>query len=208
VGLVEEMPPDAVRRLVETNLLAVLELTRLVLPGMLARGGGDIVMVSSAAVWVPMPSLVVYSATKAAVDGFVVGLRREVGTRGVLVHSVNPGPVRTEWLPRSAGTRPGDDQDVERPGPGVPARWVAEAVERCLTRTWPRTVGVPRVVELARLAQLPGANRVLDLALGAAAPRLAAFARKLAGERVRSRPSHAATVGGGARPARGRQRPS
>jgi NAD(P)-dependent dehydrogenase (short-subunit alcohol dehydrogenase family) len=196
VGPVEEMPADAVRQLVETNTVAVIELTRLVVPGMLARRRGDIVMVSSAAVWVPLPSLVVYSASKAAVDGFVVGLRREVGARGVLVHSVNPGPVRTQWLPRSAGTRPGDDEGVERPGPGVPPAWVSDAVEGCLVRPWPRTLGVPRLVELGRLAQLPGANRVLDLALGPAAPALASWARQLAGQRVQD-PSSGGRAGPG-----------
>jgi short-subunit dehydrogenase len=141
-------------------------------------------MVSSAAAWFPVPGLTAYGATKAGVEGFVGGLRREVGRRGVLVHSVNPGPVRTEWLPRSAGDRPGDEQDVTRLGPGVPPEWVSRAVEQCLTRTWARTLGVPRAVELARLTVVPGVNRVVDTTLGLVAPQLAAWSRQLARARA------------------------
>jgi NADP-dependent 3-hydroxy acid dehydrogenase YdfG len=107
---------------------AAMDLTRRVLPGMLARGDGDIVMISPVAAWVPTPSLAVYSGTKAGVDGFAQALRREVGARGVRVHTVNPGPVRTEWLPRSAGSVPGEPDRMTRLGPGVPPGWVARAV--------------------------------------------------------------------------------
>lgn len=184
VGPVEEISADAVRRLVDTNLTAVLDLTRLVLPDLLRRGAGDIVMISSAAAWFPVPGLTAYAATKAGVEGFVGGLRREVGPRGVLVHSVNPGPVRTEWLPRSAGDRAGEDQQVTAPGPGVPPEWVSRAVEQCLTRTWARTLGVPRAVELSRLTVIPGVNRLVDAGLGLVAPRLTTWARQLADART------------------------
>jgi NAD(P)-dependent dehydrogenase (short-subunit alcohol dehydrogenase family) len=184
VGLVEDMPGEAVGPLVDTNLTAVVDLTRRVLPDMVRRRDGDVVMISSVAAWVPSPSLAVYSATKAGVDGFATALRREVGARGVRVHTVNPGPVRTEWLPRSAGSRPGEPDRVVRPGPGVPPEWVSRAVEGCLARPWSRTVAVPRVLELARLALLPGVSRVFDVALARIGPAVAGFAVDLARERV------------------------
>jgi NAD(P)-dependent dehydrogenase (short-subunit alcohol dehydrogenase family) len=189
VGLVEDMPAEAVPPVVDTNLTAVMDLTRRVLPHMLARGDGDVVMISSAAAWMPTPSLAVYSGSKAGVDGFAAALRREVGARGVRVHTVNPGPVRTEWLPRSAGSRPGEPDRVARAGPGVPPEWVSRAVERCLTRTWSRTLGVPRAVEIARLALVPGVNRVLDVALARFGPAIAARAVHLARERVHPPPA-------------------
>jgi NADP-dependent 3-hydroxy acid dehydrogenase YdfG len=185
VGLLEDMPAEAIRPVVDTNLTALMDLTRRVLPGMVARGDGDIVMVSSVAAWVPTPSLAVYSGTKAGVDGFARAVRREVSARGVRVHTVNPGPVRTQWLPRSAGSVPGEPDRMTRLGPGVPPGWVARAVEGCLTRPRSRTVAVPRALELARLAALPGVDRVLDLAFSPAAPRIAGFALRLARERVR-----------------------
>jgi NAD(P)-dependent dehydrogenase (short-subunit alcohol dehydrogenase family) len=188
VGLVEDMPAEAVRPVVDTNLTAAMDLTRRVLPGMLARGDGDIVMISSVAAWVPTPSLAVYSGTKAGVDGFAQALRREVGARGVRVHTVNPGPVRTEWLPRSAGSVPGEPDRMTRLGPGVPPDWVARAVEGCLTRSWSQTVAVPRALGVARLALVPGLGRVLDLALAPAATRIAGWALHLARERVHGPP--------------------
>jgi NAD(P)-dependent dehydrogenase (short-subunit alcohol dehydrogenase family) len=188
VGLVEDMPAEAVRPVVDTNLTAVMDLTRRVLPGMLARGDGDVVVVSSAAAWVPVPTLAVYSGTKAGVDGFARALRREVSARGVRVHTVNPGPVRTQWLPRSAGSAPGEPDRIARLGPGVPPEWVARAVEGCLTRPWSRSVGVPRAVELARLTLLPGVDRVLDVAFSHVAPTLSGWALHLARGRVQGPP--------------------
>jgi len=183
-GLVEDMSADDVVRLYTTNVVALVDLTRRVLPGMLARGAGDLVMISSGAAWVAVPPLTVYSSTKYAVDGFVEGLRREVWSRGVKVHSVNPGPVRTEWLARSRGYSPAEGDPEEVLSPGVPAEWVAAAVERSLRRPWSRTVAVPRVVGLARLLQVQPLRTVIDLTAGQSAARLAAAGRSLAADRV------------------------
>jgi NADP-dependent 3-hydroxy acid dehydrogenase YdfG len=183
-GLVEDMSADDVVRLYTTNVVALVDLTRRVLPGMLARGAGDLVMISSGAAWVAVPPLTVYSSTKYAVDGFVEGLRREVWSRGVKVHSVNPGPVRTEWLARSRGYSPAEGDPEEVLSPGVPAEWVAAAVERSLRRPWSRTVAVPRVVGLARLLQVQPLRTVIDLTAGQSAARLAAVGRRLAADRV------------------------
>jgi NADP-dependent 3-hydroxy acid dehydrogenase YdfG len=181
-GLVEDMSADDVANLYANNVVAGVDLTRLVLPGMLARGDGDVVFTSSGAAFVSLPPLTVYSSTKYAVDGFVEGLRREVWARGVRVHSVNPGPVRTEWLARSRGRQPaeGEAEAKGRLSPGVPADWVAAAIERSVTRPWPRTVSVPRVVGLGRLLAVQPLRTVVDLATGLAAGRLAREARELA----------------------------
>ncbi len=172
LGLVEEMPLAAVEDLVQTNLVAVIDLSRRVLPAMLSRRDGDIVMLSSIAAWSSMPPLTVYCATKFGVDGLVKGLRRELTMRGVRVHSVNPGPVRTEWLARSAGCRPGRDVDLARHAQGVPAELVAYHVRRCLTSRWPRTAAVPRVLGLTRLGEVPPLNRLLDVTMSPLAPEL------------------------------------
>ena len=60
-------------------------------------------MLSSSAGWAPGPPLGVYAATKAGVDGFVAALRREVTAQGIRVHSIHPGPVRTEFIARAEG---------------------------------------------------------------------------------------------------------
>src|ERR671911_1417922 len=120
-GLVEDMPGDAVERLIGLNLTGVVELTRIALPHLLSaaaqRGRAYVVTVASVAAWSQVPPLTVYSATKAGVQGFVKGLRREGHAPGVRVHTVNPGPVRTEWLARGHGAPPAAGDDAPRPPP-------------------------------------------------------------------------------------------
>jgi short-subunit dehydrogenase len=183
-GLVEDMDEDDVERLYTTNVIAPVDLTRRVLPGMLARRDGDVVLTSSGAAFVSVPPLTVYCSTKYAVDGFVEGLRREVWARGVRVHSVNPGPVRTEWLARSAGYQPTEADGRHRLSRGVPAEWVAAAVHRSLTRPWPRTVSVPRVIGLGRLLAVQPLRTVVDVAAGVSAARLARFGKAAAERRT------------------------
>lgn len=165
-GLVEDMPAEKIDQLFETNAVAVVDLTRRVLPHLLARRDGDVVTVSSAAAWNALPPLTVYAATKFAVEGFTRGLRREVWARGVRVHSVNPGPVRTEWLARAGDYSPAEGQDARmRRSYGVPPEWVAAAVERALVSPWPRTASVPRVVGLGRVLEVAPISTVLDAAM-------------------------------------------
>ena len=59
LGLVEEMPFDQVRKLFELNVLALIDLTGRLLPGMLERGSGHVVNVASVASWVAVPPLTV-----------------------------------------------------------------------------------------------------------------------------------------------------
>jgi NAD(P)-dependent dehydrogenase (short-subunit alcohol dehydrogenase family) len=184
IGLLTDLDARAVEELIAINLVAVADLTRLVLPH-LAAEGGDVVMLSSVAAWAPMPPLSLYSATKAGVDGLVAALRREA-VPGVRVHSVNPGPVRTEWVARASGDRPGEQDGPHKLQPGVPADWVAEQVARCLTSSGPRTAAVPRVLGVARLSGVPPVGWLLDTVLAPVAPALARWARDY-GRQVRER---------------------
>lgn len=172
VGLLTDEDADSVQKLVELNVIAVTDLTRLALPH-LAHRGGDVVMISSLAAWVPIPPLTLYSTTKAAVDGLVHALRREAPP-GLRVHSVNPGAVRTEWLLRAAGLRPSDDEGSRGHSFGSGPERVAEEVHRCLTAYRHRTVSVPRWLGApARLAGVPPVSNLLDLAMAPVAPLLA-----------------------------------
>jgi short-subunit dehydrogenase len=141
-----------------------MDLTRRVLPGMLERRSGDIVNVSSVAGWVSMPPYTVYCATKFAVNGFTEGLRRELWHQGVKVHQINPGNVKTEWEPRAMGFQPDAGSAEQRASKGVSAMAVARAIERCLTRPWPRVAAVPRVLGVARLANVLGIREAVDMA--------------------------------------------
>ena len=163
-GLVETMPAFEVRRLFEINVLGLIDLTQRVLPGMLARKRGHIVNVSSVAGYVSSPPLTVYAATKFAVNGFTDGLRRELAGRGVGVALINPGPVNTEWGPRSMGYLPVEGS-AQVKGTGVPAWTVSHAIARSITFSkvpgW-QTIAVPRVAGLVRLATIPVVTRLVD----------------------------------------------
>ena len=186
VGLLHELSVEDVARVYETNVIAYADLTRLVLPSMLARGSGAVVMLSSAAAWVSGPPSTVYCSSKFAVDGLVEGLRRETRGTGVLVHSINPGFVATDFLLRTAqrSRQPGDPEVPL--SPGVPASWVADAVLDVAGAARPSTRAVPRLVGLTRLAQLPPVGFVLDVAVGRLAVPFVERARRAADERVRA----------------------
>ena len=186
VGLLHELSAEDVERVYGTNVTAYADLTRLVLPQMLARRSGAVVMLSSVAAWVSGPPSTVYSSSKFAVDGLVEGLRRETSGTGVLVHSVNPGPVATDYLLRTAelSRQPGDP-DVP-PAPGIPADAVADAVVAAAAATHPTTTSVPRVAGILRLAQLPPVGFVLDVVVGRLARPIVSGARRLVDDRVRA----------------------
>jgi NAD(P)-dependent dehydrogenase (short-subunit alcohol dehydrogenase family) len=188
-GLLEDMPGEVVEGIVALNLTGVIELTRLALPHLLSvareSGRADVVAVSSVAAWTQVPPLTVYSATKAGVDGFVKGLRREVTARGMRVHTVNPFFVRTEWLARGHGHAPQSDADARgRLSRGIAPERVAEQIAGCLTAPRSRTVAVPRWAGLTRLGEVPPVNRLLDAVLSRETRRIRALAARSVARRA------------------------
>ncbi|MFP5377993.1 MAG: SDR family NAD(P)-dependent oxidoreductase [Acidimicrobiia bacterium] len=165
VGRFEDMPAERVRALFELNVLALVDLTRRVLPRMLDRRRGHVVNVASLASYVSVPPLTVYSATKFAVQGFSEGLRREVAGRGVVVSTVNPGPVATRFGERARRSGSRTDELGHRLMPGVPAGSVARAVARAIRMgALPgyASIAVPRLSGLVRLGAVPGARTLVD----------------------------------------------
>lgn len=88
--------PVVTRRLFAVNTLAPIELTRLVLPRMVAAGGGVIVPVSSLAGKAGFPLRSTYAATKHALHGYFEAVRAETHDRGIQVTIAVPGFIRTE----------------------------------------------------------------------------------------------------------------
>lgn len=91
-----EVTPEQLRQLYETNLLAPAELVRQVLPGMVARGRGHLVTVSSGFSTVSGPGLTPYASSKAGLSHFHGGVRIELRGTGIGTTLVEPGPVRTD----------------------------------------------------------------------------------------------------------------
>ena len=79
----------------DANYLSAVRLTAALLPGMLERGSGAIVNISSMAAITPMSPLLHYSAAKAALITYTKGLATEVAPRGVRVNTVTPGNVES-----------------------------------------------------------------------------------------------------------------
>jgi short-subunit dehydrogenase len=95
-GPVAELDPAYERAQVQLNTVAVHDLTLAVLPGMIKRGAGGILISGSAAGNMPIPNNATYAATKAFANTFSESLRGEVADLGVNVTLLAPGPVRTE----------------------------------------------------------------------------------------------------------------
>jgi ribitol 2-dehydrogenase len=80
------------------NVNVVMKNVHDVLPHMIARGSGDIVVTSSLAAHFPTPWEPVYAASKWAVNCFVQTVRRQVFKHGIRVGAISPGPVVTSLL--------------------------------------------------------------------------------------------------------------
>jgi 3-oxoacyl-[acyl-carrier protein] reductase len=94
----EEATLEELDRVIDINIRGVFVTTQAALKHM--KSGGRIVMIgSSVGERNNMPGLVPYSATKGAVKMFTQGLSREVGTRGITVNNVQPGPIDTDLNP-------------------------------------------------------------------------------------------------------------
>ena len=116
----------------ETNLMAAVSMTRLVLPAMIARGWGRILNVTSFAVREPYPNLVLANSVRAGLHGAMSTLAREVADKGITVNNVLPGLMDTGALQRvykarSAREGISEDEVKARMAESVPAGRLGEA---------------------------------------------------------------------------------
>jgi short-subunit dehydrogenase len=165
-GLLTELSPDEIDRMLEVNLRAPIALARLLAPSMIERRRGHMVFISSLAGKAASPASSIYSATKFGLRGFALGLREDLREHGVGVSVVLPGFIRDAGmfaeaqveLPRGVGTRSPDDV----------AAGVLRAVEKDVAE-----------IEVAPFGLRLGAN------FASVAPALAAAAnRRMGGEKI------------------------
>jgi len=104
-GTLAIMRNSEIERLVRTNTLSPIVLTKYVVRHMLADGGGRVVNVASIVASTGYSGLSVYGATKASLIGFTRSLAREVGRLGVNVNAVAPGFLDTEMTQGLDGAR-------------------------------------------------------------------------------------------------------
>jgi short-subunit dehydrogenase len=97
LGVFDRAPAERLPALVELNVTSLLLLTRGFVPGMVARGRGGILNVSSGFGLAFLPGLAPYIGTKHFVTGFTEALRADLAGTGVVVSQICPGPVATEF---------------------------------------------------------------------------------------------------------------
>ena len=112
-GASHEIAIDEVRRVFEFNVIAPFALVAAFVPGMLERGSGAIVNVSTMVASFGNPGMSAYGASKAALELLTKAWAAEYGPQGVRVNTVSPGPTRTpgvegagDMIDQLAGTLP------------------------------------------------------------------------------------------------------
>ncbi|MDO3436421.1 SDR family oxidoreductase [Rhizobium sp. CBN3] len=134
---------DAIDRMLNLNVNVVIKNVRTVIPHMIERGTGDIIVTSSVAGHAPVPWEPVYSPSKWAMHCFVQTMRRQLFKNGIRVGSVSPGPVVSallkDWPEENL-------RKAREAGALIEPRDVAEAVLFMLTR--PRNVTIRDMVIL------------------------------------------------------------
>lgn len=150
VALAARTEPESQLDLVEVDVAAVVDLCSRFLPGMVARGHGAVLNVSSVAGFGPLPGQATYGASKAFVASYTESLRSELRGTGVTATTLCPGPVDTQ-LDVTAGFGDGERRKVL---PGVMWKSVDQVARAAVDGL---TAGKGRVT--------PGwANRLLVLA--------------------------------------------
>jgi len=160
-GPIEQMTAEQAASLIAVDLTAPIQLTRLLVPGMIARGHGHVVFVSSIAGATGVRGEAVYSAVKAGLGCFAESIAYELAGRGVGVSVIVPGVIDTPFFERR-----GRPYDRRRPAPLPPQR-VARALVGAVERNQ-SVVFVPRWMRFPAWLHgaLPGTFRRLAARFG------------------------------------------
>ena len=171
----EEFREDEIERVIAVNLQAPIQLTRLVIPGMLQRGRGHIVNISSLSGKTGPPYHTIYSSTKHGLVGFTLSLRSELKGSGVSASVICPGYITEAGMfAEERGLEPPKKSGAW----GTPTE-VARAVVRSIEKD------VPDII-VAR-----GMARIADVGF-AISPRLVDFiARRTGGYRPQEQTAQA-----------------
>jgi short-subunit dehydrogenase len=151
-GLLTDFTPEQVSRALRVNLEAPMLMAQALSPAMIARGSGHLVFVSSLAGRVASPLTSIYNATKFGLRGFALGLRMDLGPKGIGVSLVSPGFVREAGMFAEAGAKPPPGIGTARPEQVTAA--VVRAIERDKVEL---TVAPPHVRAMSYFAMVsPG----------------------------------------------------
>jgi short-subunit dehydrogenase len=103
-GRFDRIDPLRNDEMLQVNIVALTELTQALLPAMLTKSRGKIVLVASTASFLPCPNLAIYAATKAYVRSLGEALAQELGDTGVTVNVLCPGTTATNFFDVAGGS--------------------------------------------------------------------------------------------------------
>ena len=150
-GTLPRLEPADIDRVLEVNLRAPIMLARLLVPGMIERGRGQLVFVASFAGKVPSAGeSSIYTATKFGLRGFAHVLRAQLKRKGVGVSLVTPGPVRDAGMfARGGGKTP---PLIKPSSPEDVGKAVVRAIERNAAEIDVASLGLRAISKVGALA--------------------------------------------------------
>jgi NADP-dependent 3-hydroxy acid dehydrogenase YdfG len=172
-GPIEEIDIVAVRKEFETNVIGLIRMTQLVLPGMRRAGDGRVINLGSTAGRVILPGAGAYHASKFAVEAIAATLRPEVAPFGIKVVNIMPGPVQTRFQEKMFASIPKSGADdpylrfkerlrqlmqrtmTDGSSLSVSADDVAKVILKAATATHPRPAYAPGLAAKAILLFVP-----------------------------------------------------
>ncbi|HTC15188.1 MAG TPA: acetoacetyl-CoA reductase [Steroidobacteraceae bacterium] len=129
-GTFQKMNLDAWRAVIDTNLNSLFYVTKQVIDGMIERGWGRIVNISSVNGQKGQFGQTNYSTAKAGIHGFTMALAQEVAARGVTVNTVSPGYIGTDMV------RAVKPERLEKIVAGIPVKRLGEPQEIASIVAW------------------------------------------------------------------------
>jgi uncharacterized protein len=150
-----DVPLEDDLELLAVNVTAVVHLAKRVLPAMVERGAGKVLVTSSVAATMPGPYYATYAASKAFLQSFAQAIRFELKDTGVTVTALQPGPTDTEFFER-AGM---EDTKVAEAGKDDPAKVAAQGFEALMAGKDHVIAGSPK-----NKAQVAGAKLLPETA--------------------------------------------
>ena len=124
--------PEAIRQIIELNLIALIDLTQKAIKHMKTRGAGQILQISSVLGFIGLRDSAVYVASKHAVNGLVKSLRYELWGTGVRVWAACPGRTESEFRQVALGEQ--GRRAVSETSHGEPTEKIARAIVRGIDR--------------------------------------------------------------------------
>jgi len=129
-GVFQKMTTDAWRAVIDTNLNSLFNVTKQVIDGMLERGWGRIVNISSVNGQRGQFGQTNYSTAKAGIHGFTMALAQELAGRGITVNTVSPGYIATDMVKAIKPER------LEKIVAGIPVKRLGEPAEIASIVAW------------------------------------------------------------------------